>query len=131
MANGSPQAEALQLYAFAFVIYTLAGGALFFFFGGGKDTLLKQLIGLPFLPAFLIWMVILGCLSIPYHWLYPEMHMTQLDFEGTEEEKRKLRDYRSECRQIGFFRRLAEKAGLVQKKRPAAPFTSELQDETP
>ena len=84
-----------------------------------------KLIQLPLLPAFFLWMLIFAILSVPFYWLYPEKHLNEIDFEGSEEEKQKLRDYRLAIGKKGMIRRLAEKLTLAQKDDPPWPFTPE------
>jgi hypothetical protein len=92
-----------------------------------EDPLWKKFVVLPFLPALVVWVLIHCCLSIPYFWLYPENHMTMIDCEGTEEEKRRLQDYRLACGKKGLLRRLIEKIGWAQRTGPEWPF----QDDEP
>jgi len=127
MFDVSAQNAALQVLEFAFISYLLTGGALLLlltkgFKQSGENTLLKRLVALPFLPTFVFWVLILGCLSIPLYWLYPEKHRTTIDFEGTEEEKQKLLEYRAILSKKSLVRTLAEKLGLAQKADPPWPF---------
>lgn len=111
---------------FFFSIYMLAGGTVFLILSNGlkqnfENTLWKKIVGLPFLPAFVVWGLLLCCLSIPLYWLYPEKHLTQIDFDGTDEQKQKLKDYRSTCAKKGLLRRFIENIGLAQRTGPPWP----------
>jgi hypothetical protein len=128
MTSTSPDTDAFYILGGMFSVYVLIGGLIFYYLSNGlnksgEDTPLKKLIGLPFLPAFLFWIIVMGCFACVYWWVYPEMHRTVIDFEGTDEEKRKLEEYRRNCRKIGLCRRLAAKVGLAQDSRPEWPFT--------
>jgi hypothetical protein len=90
-----------------------------------EDPLWKKLVGLPFLPAFVVWFLILACFSISYWWLYPQDRMNRIDFEGTDEEKKKLQDYRLACRKKGLLRTFVEKIGWAQRTGPEWPFKSD------
>ena len=123
MFDGTSNDVALRVFELAFILYVLAGGAVLLLVKG-EDTLFKKLVSLPFLPTFVIWGLVLCCPSIPLYWLYPEKHMTTIDFEGTEKEKQKLREYRAILSRKSVWRRLAERLGLAQKADPPWPFTT-------
>jgi hypothetical protein len=113
--------------ALFFVPYLLMGSAVFYYLtrrlkGSCEDTLLKKLIGLPFLPAFVAWGIVFALLSIPLYWLYPEKHMMQIDLEGSDEEKQRLKEYRAVLWKKGLARRLGEKFGLIAKSDTPWPF---------
>jgi hypothetical protein len=127
MNNANSNDGGLYVLGVLFVFYVFAGvGVLFVVTHGfkrpGEDELWKRLLSLPFLPAFVVWFILMAVFSIPYWWLYPEKHRTVIDFEGSEEEKQKLREYRNFLSKKGVFRRLAEKLGFMQKNDPPWPF---------
>jgi len=90
----------------------------------GENPIWKKLISLPFLPAFVVCVIILSIFSVPFWWLYPEKHMTRIDFEGNDEEKAKLREYREILRKKSIWRRFAERLGLAPKAAPPWPFST-------
>ena len=128
MFDGSANGILARILEIVFILYMFAAAVLArlnatAFKERSKKNYYK-LIQLPFAPAFILWLLILASFSIPYWWLYPEKHMTTIDFEGSEEEKQKLHEYRTILSKKGFVRRLAERLGLAQKADPPWPFST-------
>jgi hypothetical protein len=75
-------------------------------------------------PLFIVWIVLMAIISVPYFWLYPENHMNCIDLDGTDEEMRQLADYRAYRARIGLLRRLKERLKLVPFDAPPKDGTS-------
>lgn len=116
-------------------------GAFYFLMGTGilwltiiklkkRETGWVRVVLLPFLPIIFVWGIIFAVLSFPYWWLYPERHVTAVDVNGSEEEKRMLKEYREACGQRGFLRRLSERLGIFPNADPPCPFSTGRLNET-
>lgn len=79
----------------------------------------RKLIALPFVPAYIVGLILLFCLLPAFWWLYPERHAHELDVEGTDEEMREWAEYKALLSRKPFRRRLAEKIGLVPETGPS------------
>jgi len=61
------------------------------------------------LPVALLVMIPLGILALiaaPYYFVYPEHHIHQWDFEGTERQKALLVKWRTGHKRLGLFGRI-------------------------
>ena len=72
-------------------------------------------------PACVVWLFALMVVITPYFWLYPERHAHVIDFEGNEEQKKALSDFRAAMRTKPFLRRLFERLHLVRRTDPPWP----------
>ena len=72
-------------------------------------------------PASLLVLFLAAGVFVPYFWLYPERHAARVDFEGTDAQKEVIAQYRGLLSRKPFWRRVAEKLGLVQSVDPPYP----------
>lgn len=86
-----------------------------------RSSLWYRFVSLLFMPAFISLLMIASVLSIPYFWLYPERHAHFVDFEGTDEQKAVLAEYRGKLVHKSFWRRMAEKLHLARNHGPKRP----------
>jgi hypothetical protein len=64
---------------------------------------------------------ILALLSIPFFWLFPERHAQLADFEGTEQQKVRLRQWRLAYGKLSLVGRVRRAVRLsVRRRRRAA-----------
>lgn len=88
----------------------------------GKDGALSVLAVLlaPFvlLPTLLVLIAlgILALIATPYFFLFPDHHMQDWDFKGTERQKALLVKWREAHKQLGMFGRV-RRAFLVRARR--------------
>ena len=71
--------------------------------------LVNSLLMWLFLPANLCFLLIGCCLLTPYWRLYPERHAHIYDFEGTDEQREELRQWREEQKKKSFWQRINPK----------------------
>jgi hypothetical protein len=69
-------------------------------------------------PLFLLALAILGLVSVPYYWLYPETHTHCADLDGTDQEKQELARFREHRRHVSLWRRLLERLRIVEPDLP-------------
>lgn len=72
-------------------------------------------------PASLLWLLALGIWSIPDFVIYPERHAHLIDFQGTDEQKAAMMEYRAQIAERSFVRRLVENIGLATYTGPDPP----------
>jgi hypothetical protein len=69
-------------------------------------------------PLFILFLIVIGVLLIPFYWLYPERHMADVDIDATDKEKRELKRFRMYRARVSCFRRLLERFGIVEFDAP-------------
>jgi|GEM_PF-4957231 len=84
-----------------------------------KNSIFGYIVALIITPASVALLFVAAALSIPYFFIYPERHAHWIDFDGSDEQKKVLNQFRAELAKEPFRRRLL--FCILRKSGPARP----------
>jgi len=90
---------------------------------GRRPGEIEDILSMVFVPALLLFLLLLAPFALVYFWLYPERHRNIVDMNGTQEEIDELVEFCEYRKHIGICLRLAENFGWREYDAPPPELT--------